>query len=72
MGGAVHLDQWDKLVQFQGCVLLVLVAQEVGQDGLGVRQVFADRKGDGLTGGRGHCGLPLEGHKPFFVFVKKR
>lgn len=63
MGGAVHLYQWDKLVHLEAGGLLGHVAQDVGQDGLGVRQVFAEGESDRLTGHGGHCVLPLEGHK---------
>lgn len=38
-----------KRVHFQGSIVLIFVAQDVGQDGLGVGQVFAERNGDRLT-----------------------
>lgn len=63
MGGAVHLYQREKVVHLKAGGLLGPVAQDVGQDGLGVRQVFAEGESDGLTGHGGHCAVPLEGHK---------
>lgn len=52
VGGAPGVDERRKRMNHQACVVLVLVAQDVGQDGLGVRQVFADGDGDPLTGWR--------------------
>lgn len=43
------MDERGKRVQLQGCVVLMGVAQDVGEDGLGVGQVFAQRNDDGLT-----------------------
>lgn len=71
MSGAVHLYQRDKLVHFKAGLLLSAVAQDVGQDGLGVWQVFAEGESDRLTGGGGHCGLPLEGYKQSKLFYSK-
>lgn len=71
MGGAVHLYQGEELVHFQARFLLSLVAQRVGHDGVGVGQVVAQRKGDGLAGRRGHCKLPLEGHKQSRLCLQK-
>lgn len=63
MIGAFHLYQGKKLVHFEARFVLGLVAQQVGHDGLGVGQVFAERNSNWLAGRRGHCELPLEGHK---------
>lgn len=71
MSGAVHLYQVEELVHFEARFLLSLVAQHVGQDGLGVGQVIAERKSDRLAGRRGHCELPLEGHKQSRLFLQK-
>lgn len=71
MSGAVHLDQWDKLVHLKASLLLSPVAQDVGQDGLGVRQVIAEGESDRLTGRRGRCILPLEGDKQSRLFYSK-
>lgn len=38
-----------KCVHFQGSIVLIFVAQDVGHDGLGVGQVFAERNGDRLA-----------------------
>lgn len=38
-----------KRVHFQRSIVLIFVAQDVGQDGLGVGQVFAERNGDRLA-----------------------
>lgn len=63
MIGALHLYQGEKLVHFEARLVLGLVAQRVGHDGLGVGQVFAERNSNWLACCRGHCELPLEGHK---------
>lgn len=52
MGGAPGVDERCKSMDLHACVVLVLVAQDVGQDGFGVRLVFADGDGDPLTGWR--------------------
>lgn len=52
-------------------LLLSPVAQDVGQDGLGVRQVVAEGERDRLTGHRGRCILPLEGNKQSPLFYSK-
>ncbi|KAK2493776.1 hypothetical protein MC885_016331 [Smutsia gigantea] len=46
---ALHLHQWVELVYLQARILLVRVAQQVGHDGLVVRDVRAQRDGDGLA-----------------------
>lgn len=71
MSRAVHLYQGEKLVHFQARFLLSLVAPHVGHDGLGVGQVIAERKSDRLAGRRGHCKLPLEGHKQSRLLLQK-
>lgn len=71
MSGAVHLYQWEKLVHLKASLLLSPVAQDVGQDGLGVGQVFAEGESDRLTGRRGRCILPLEGNKQSRLFYSK-
>lgn len=38
-----------KRVHLQGSIVLIFVAQDVGQDGVGVGQVFAERNGDRLA-----------------------
>lgn len=70
MSGAVHLYHGVKLVQLEGCFLLTAVAEHVGHDGLGVGRVFAERNSDRLAGRRGHCRLPLEGHKQSGLFLQ--
>lgn len=49
MRGACHLYEWCKCIYFQRCVVLVIVAQNVGQHCLSVMQVFAERHRDRLT-----------------------
>lgn len=71
MSGAVHLYQWDKLVHLKASLLLSPVAHDVGQDGLGVRQVFAEGESDRLTGRWVRCILPLEGNKQSRLFYSK-
>lgn len=61
------MDERGKRVNLHACIVLVLVAQDVGQDGLRVRQVFAEGDGDPLTGWRRRLShrivLTLNGHK---------
>lgn len=71
MSRAVHLYQWDKLVHLKASLLLSPVAQDVGQDGLGVRQIFAEGERDRLTGCRGRGILPLEGNKQSRLLYSK-
>lgn len=47
--GARRMYERRKGVHFQGGIILMFVAQDVGQDGLGVGQVFAEGNGDRLT-----------------------
>lgn len=53
--GALRMYERRKGVHFQGGIILMCVAQDVGQDGLGVGHVFAQRNGDRLTRSRGFC-----------------
>lgn len=55
LGGAADVDQRRKGVQLQTGIVLVLVAQGVGQQGLGVGLVSADGERNGLTGWRRRC-----------------
>ena len=49
LGGALHLHQRVELVHLEARILLVRVAQQVGHDGLIVRDVGAQGDGNGLA-----------------------
>lgn len=49
VGGAFHFDQGEELVHLHARVLLLLVVQNVGHDGLVVGDVHAERDRDRLT-----------------------
>ena len=59
MSGALHLDQGEELVHLHPRLVLLLVAQQVGDDGLVVLDVGAEWDGDGLTLAVGHLHQPL-------------
>ena len=49
MGGALHLDQGIELVDLHARLLLLAVTQQIGQDGLVVRNVRTQRNCDRLA-----------------------